>query len=226
MCEVTQTHKRTYSVWPKGAFKPERRDNRRSCRSPRQQHSGTGSTAQGKCSRCGKQHAKGDICAAKRADCRKCGKRGHYTIMCHTLQVNDVFTEKTEPERFFLGAITVQDSNTLWSVRLQLQDSDFDFKIDSGADTSVISQHTYETLKTKTKLEYSQAVLDCPGGRLKNKGKFKTSTYYKGTKYCFDIHVLEGPAVNNLLSERCQWPWVSFKESRMCPVYPASQLDF
>lgn len=155
MCEVTQTHKRTYSVRPKGAFKPERRDNRRSCRSPRQQHSGTGSTAQGKCSRCGKQHAKGDICAAKRTDWRKCGKRGHYTIMCRTLQVSDVFTEKTEPERFFLGAITVQDSNTLWSVRLQLQDSDFDFKIDSGADSSVIYQHTYETLKTKPKLDWT-----------------------------------------------------------------------
>lgn len=142
MCEVTQTHKQTYSVRPKGSFKPERRDNCRSCTSPRQQHSGTGSTAQGKCSRCSKQHGKGDICAARRADCRKCGKRGHYAIMCCTLQVNDVFTEKTEPERFFP---TVQDSNTLWSVRLQLQHSDFDFKIDSGADTSVISQHTYET---------------------------------------------------------------------------------
>lgn len=34
---------------------------------------------------------------------------------------------------------------------------------------------------------------------LKNKGKFKTYTYYKGTKYCFNIHVVEGPAVNNLL---------------------------
>lgn len=127
LCELTRTHKRDFSVRPKGAFKPERRDSQGNHRSPRQQPSGAGSTAQGRCS------------------------------------------------------------------------SDVEFKIDSGADTSVISQHTYDTLKTKPKLEHSQAVLDCPGGRLKNKGKFKTSTYRKRTKYCFDVHVVEGSAVNNLL---------------------------
>lgn len=63
-------------------------------------------------------------------------------IMCCALQVSDMFTEQTESERFFLGAITVKDSNAPWPVTLQLQDSDAEFKTDSGADTSVISQRT------------------------------------------------------------------------------------
>lgn len=94
----------------------------------------------------------------------------------------------------------MQDSNKLWPITLHIQGSDVDFKIDSGAGTSVISQYTYVTLKTRAKLECSQAVLDCPGGRLTNKGKFKTFTYCKGTRYCFNIHVVEGPVVNNLLN--------------------------
>lgn len=54
------------------------------------------------------------------------------------------------------------------------------------------------SLKLTTALTQSQAVLDCPEGRLINKSRFKTSINYKGTQYCFYIHVVEGPAVNIL----------------------------
>lgn len=91
------THKRAYSVRPKGAFKPVRRDYRGSYRSPRQQHLGTGTEySSGKCSRHCKQHTKCDICAARRTKCYKCGKKCHHAVMCCTLQVSNVFTEQTD----------------------------------------------------------------------------------------------------------------------------------
>lgn len=54
------------------------------------------------------------MCAAWWAECHKCGKKGHYAVVCRTLQVSDVFnteTEQGEAETFFLGSVTVQDSS-------------------------------------------------------------------------------------------------------------------
>lgn len=78
---------------------------------------------------------------------RKCGMKGHHAVMG---QVSDVFTEDTETETFLLGSVAVQDSNKSWPATLHIQDSDVEFQIDSGADASVISQHTYDPLRTSS----------------------------------------------------------------------------
>lgn len=103
--------------------------------------------------RCGKQHPKTVNCPARRAECLKCGTRGHYAIVCHTLNVSDVKVVHEEHEdEFFLGAITVNDSNDSWSVTLRIHDTDDEFKIHTGADVSVISEQTYKALNMKPDL--------------------------------------------------------------------------
>ncbi|KAL1246551.1 hypothetical protein QQF64_034596 [Cirrhinus molitorella] len=104
-------------------------------------------------------------------------------------------------DSFFLGAITVKDSNGSWSVTLRIQDSNVEFKIDTGADISVISEQTYEALNRKPDLMLASEVLDCPGQKLISTGRFETSTHYKGNEYCFTVFIITGQSVNNLSRE-------------------------
>lgn len=141
MCEVMHTYKRDYSVRPKGGFKLERRDHQGSLRLPKQQPSGTWSTAHGKCSRCSKQHTKSDIYAQPDAQIAASAVRQAVMLLCVTLN---------QREFSWLLSLSKTPTATPWPVTLQLQDSDVQFKIDSGADITLMSQ---------LKLDHSQAVI-------------------------------------------------------------------
>ncbi len=74
------------------------------------------------------------------------------------------------------------------------------FKIDTGADVTVIKEETFNSLGNKVELSKTLARYDSPGGRINCLGQFETSTEYKDKKFKFTIHVMEGDTVNNLLS--------------------------
>lgn len=69
--------------------------------------------------------------------------------------MNEVITVEQEVDhsgRHFLGEIKTKytyivDTNTPWTVTLTIKDTPVTFKIDTGADTSVISDETYHKLK-------------------------------------------------------------------------------
>lgn len=69
VCEVAHKDKRVGSAWPQPK-KPQSQEKR--------------------------QTYKQLACPAKQAEYSKCGKRGHYTAVCHTLQASDVHTGKRE----------------------------------------------------------------------------------------------------------------------------------
>ena len=73
------------------------------------------------------------------------------------------------------------------------------FKIDTGADTSVITESTYNALPWKPKLDPVRSPLISPGGPLKCIGMFHAKTYYKSVEYRFRVHVVQG-SHSNLLS--------------------------
>ena len=91
------------------------------------------------CTRCGKvpghnpQH-----CPAKLATCHKCQKKGHFQKMCKTKKVEAVSTERNS-EQVFLGAIE-SFSGKAWKVTLFVNDIPIQFKIDTGAEVSVIPE--------------------------------------------------------------------------------------
>lgn len=84
-----------------------------------------------RCKRCGRNHGKGEICPAKSAECRKCGKKGHFAAVCRTRVVHEV-TKPPEGSNVthFLGELThIDDVNGAWMVTLPIQGTDIDFKI-------------------------------------------------------------------------------------------------
>ena len=91
-----------------------------------------------KCGRCGwsPAHPK-EECPAREAVCRKCSKRGHYQRACHTpTTVNAV------DDTLFFGVVQDENDPSPWVIKLKLNGADHTFKIDTGADVTVISMET------------------------------------------------------------------------------------
>ena len=101
-----------------------------------------------KCSRCGKtpNHSR-QQCPAKEAICHQCGRKGHYQSMCRTLpkQVCTVTSEVSNDP--FLGVVTTPNSCNLCNVTVLLNGNAVEFKLDTGADVSVISEEIFKTLE-------------------------------------------------------------------------------
>ena len=74
------------------------------------------------------------------------------------------------------------------------------FKIDTGADVTIITKKTWLAMKDKLRLEPTAVRLDSVSGQLKACGQFLAITKHKNTVYRFNIIVTEGQNAINLLS--------------------------
>ena len=75
----------------------------------------------------------------------------------------------------------------------------FDFKIDTGADVSVISYDTFKSIQLRPALQTIKALLRSPGGNLNCVGYFDTEIVTEKRTGQMKIYVLEGKT-DNLLS--------------------------
>ena len=149
------------------------------------------------CSSCNRVHKQDEVCPAKRKRCSRCWE-------------------------FFLGAVNSCDEfEEPWSVLLHVNKKPIKFKIDTGADISVMSVSTYEALPQRPKLKSSNAMLSSPGGMLNCKGQFTAEISLKNKLYFIDIYVIEGVCVNNLLSRHaaCQTGLVQRVEESTANVF-------
>ena len=128
-----------------------------------------------KCTRCGKTpfHERQN-CPAKTATCRKCSKIGHYASECRTKSVQEVSTESTSDTEVFLGAI--QQDNTEkdpWKVELYIEGCLTTFKIDTGADVTVIPKCLLDKLPSPTLTPAKKTLIGPNRSKLPLLGCFK-----------------------------------------------------
>ena len=86
-----------------------------------------------------------------------------------------------------------------WTVNIDVNGTDVNFKIDSGADVNVISRDTYHRFLHRPKLTSSNAKLDSVSGPINNLGTFKATLCHGNETYMADIHVIDH-VTDNLLS--------------------------
>lgn len=157
-----------------------------------------------KCGKCGKtQHNRNEKCPAEKATCHNCHKMGHWARACRSSRsVNEVSeTERAEQTSYFLGSVCdANETSEQWTVQLQVDSTPVDFKIDTGADVTVISEDTFHTLTPEKTLAPPDIPLDSPGGELLCLGRFNATVSHKGKDYPFTAYVVRGQRVNNLLS--------------------------
>ncbi len=106
-----------------------------------------------------------------------------------------------EIDSLFLGSIneTVNQSRTAvdevitdteppWCATIVMCRTAVNFKIDSGADTTIINEATYNQLREKPKLRPVTSKIDSPGGKVDHEGQFLAKikvTKGRGTKDLF-----------------------------------------
>ena len=133
-----------------------------------------------KCGRCGNSpgHSRQN-CPAAESRCRKCKRIGHWESQCR-VDVSAVHQQETTLPEAFLGEVSGNTSEQSWMVDAQLGTVPVRFKIDTGADVTVISESTFQ--KCETTLSPPDKILRGPGStQLDVMGRF-TSPITVGTK--------------------------------------------
>ncbi|GBN95677.1 hypothetical protein AVEN_186112-1 [Araneus ventricosus] len=98
------------------------------------------------CKCCGnsKIHSK-EQCPAKNAICNACKKKGHYSRVCRShIKVNALTEEENTSS--YLGNLKNFSSEDKWRVNVMVDNKLLHFKIDTGADLSVISQKIFQSV--------------------------------------------------------------------------------
>lgn len=150
---------------------------------------------QSSCQRCGysPNHPR-DRCPAKDKTCSKCKKRGHFVKCCLGNISEVVNTEQdnyVDSSEVFLGEVGCSDSDP-WFIDVKLQDKHVKFKIDTGADVTVIPEDIQVKCKN-VKMQKSDKILHGPGHtKLKVCGMFNGNIRV-GTKVIDqNIYVVKG----------------------------------
>ena len=161
---------------------------------------GRGGGYSNKCNRCGRDSHQGNECPAKGKTCRNCGKLNHFSVVCRSRpHKTDTVEEATSDNTFFLGA--VETNVPPWFAKLDICDSVCQFKIDTGADISIISRSQYDKLHLAPPLTPTKAVLKSPGGVLKTVGQFKAQAKLQGRDNPVTLNiVVVDSELDNLLS--------------------------
>ena len=109
-------------------------------------------------------------------------------------------TEREVPT-LFLECLSCSDSyEPAWRKKIRTQAGAIEFKLDSGADVTVVSEAILNRLSPKATLWAAHTKLMSPGGPLFCRGQFVAETEVKKQKFRFRVLVIVGTHTDNLLS--------------------------
>ena len=146
-----------------------------------------------RCGRCGRSpmHTRTQ-CPASSATCRKCSKKGHYEAVCRSNKVNVV---NDDDESCFLDVVSLGEIDgrnvNPWQVKATVSGVATEFKLDTGADVSVIPDTVFKKLKCQ--LSDTNRTLTGPSQqKLDVMGTFKALIKVNGKEVNQEIFVVKG----------------------------------
>ena len=161
------------------------------------------------CRKCGKAPRHAFInCPAKDDTCLKCGNKGHWQIKCRSTNTksssNKSYSNSSakiatvvenpiptggEDDIFFLGSVE-KTKSTPWRVSVLISGVPVNFKVDTGADVTVLRSDTFATLGQKIKLlAPEKPLLSASGDIMHVLGTFNTSLQWRNQKHTTTIYV-------------------------------------
>ena len=100
----------------------------------------------------------------------------------------------------FLRVVDSIEKKDAWFVTLKVKRMRLRFKIDTDADVTIITKKTWLAMKDNPRLKPTAVRLNSVGGQLKAFGQFMAVTKHRNTIYRFNVIVIEGVTMTNLLS--------------------------
>lgn len=147
------------------------------------------------CGYCGnKAHGERDTCPAKGKQCKACNKWNHFAKVCRskTSKVHTVneMEQNQDPDSdaFFIDTVTQRNNiknaeQAYADLQVGPNKTKVCFKLDTGADTNVITPDVFRSLGVQDVLKPSLRPLYCYGGEQLNvQGKCNINCRYKDTK--------------------------------------------
>lgn len=101
-------------------------------------------------------------------------------------------------DTFFLETVS-NHASSAWFVNLRMCGKDMKFKIDTGADITVIPLTSYNQLSDRPPLRNSDAKLIGPGGHLECRGYFVADITHNSQKHSIEVYVANSPNISHLL---------------------------
>ena len=174
------------------------------------------SASSGSCDKCGYVHEECK-CPARRAKCHNCHRHGHYASQCKAprrdrgrrtsnrsareVAVDDSDYSDSDDPSYFLGAVDADDAvDKPWEVRLKVngQSTRTVFKVDSGADVTILTPEDYDKLVDKHTLEPVSIRINSVGTSLQCLGKFVAKIKKGGKVFKINTYVINGARCNLL----------------------------
>ena len=161
---------------------------------------------QGTCKYCGRdRHSRPQECPAKGRICNKCKKRDHFAAVCLSrLSAREVecewspFTPPDDQGSSFIGDVD-EATVSQWTILAQVNKQNVKFKVDSGADVSILSWSDYVRLGLP-QLQPAMNTLRSVGKVLDVEGKVKARVHYKGKVLHSETFYVLKTCSENLLS--------------------------
>ena len=99
------------------------------------------------CFRCGKGPPHPRLqCPAKNSICHNCKNKGHFKAMCWTKSTVSTVNSCDKPDAF-LGTVHSVEKDNPWMVDLEVNNRNLKFKMDTGADVTVLPLKQYDEKK-------------------------------------------------------------------------------
>ncbi|KAL4720229.1 hypothetical protein ACJJTC_016674 [Scirpophaga incertulas] len=164
------------------------------------------------CARCGRRHKFNEKCWARNETCYRCSRVGHFAKMCRVQYVNDMEVAKVRDEcieldESLLCTLSVDEiSSNAWYCDVFVNNYKVKFKLDSGAEVSVISLNTFkEAGFGEFLLKQSNSIIrEVSQSKLPVVGYFEPLLVY-GDKQCqHRVYVLDLKCSNLLGLKACR----------------------
>ena len=100
------------------------------------------------CSRCGRNPHPRQQCPAREAQCNKCKKKGHFAACCRTKSAAEVTQTPLVLDHEDVAYLNTIDSgeDNIWTCHIRVNNQDVAFKVDTGAEVTIVSEDTYKSL--------------------------------------------------------------------------------